>query len=68
MSVTDIKNLMFWHHPVQAKYLNFNSYSYILYYLSDMIYKLTPDPLVTLIKEFILICKGVVGTVFQQNS
>ena len=39
-----IKKLNVFHHPVQAKNLNFNSYTFIniLYYESNMTYNLTP--------------------------
>ena len=33
----DIKTLMFLHHPVQAKNLNFNPYIYILYFQSNIL-------------------------------
>ena len=32
----DIKMLMFLHHPMQVKNLNFNPYIYILYYQSNI--------------------------------
>ena len=66
MNISEKPNVL--HFPVQAKYLNFNSYIFILYYQSKMLYNFTHKPACYPYKMVIHICNRGVGTASQQNS
>ena len=57
----------FLHHPVQAKYLHFNPYIYILYYDSNMSDNLTPSPACYHFKIISFLCNWGVGTAVERN-
>ena len=50
------------HHTVRAENMNFNSYVYILYYQSNLLYYLPLYPTSYSYKMKYLICNGSVGT------
>ena len=61
----NIKIAHVFHHPVQAKNMNFNPYIYILYYQSNLLNYLPPSPVSYPYKTKYFICKEVLG---QQGS
>ena len=61
-----IANVLY--HPVQAKNMNFNPYIYILYYQSNLLNYLQPNPASNPYKMEYCICNGGVGTARERNS
>ena len=59
----NIKRAHVFHHAVQAKNTNFNPYIYTLYYQSNLLNYLPPDPVSYHYKMKYFICNGGVGTV-----
>ena len=55
-------------HPVQALNMHYNPYIYILYYQSNILNYLLPNPISYPYKMKYFICYGGVGTAREQNS
>ena len=64
----NIKIAHVFHHLVQALNFNFNYYIYILYYQSNLLDYLPPNPLSCPYKMKYFICNGGVGTAREGNS
>ena len=56
------------HQPVQAYNMNFNPYIYFLYYKSNLLNHLPPNPVSDSYKIKYFIFNGGVGTARERNS
>ena len=68
LGLTDIKIANVFHYPVQALNMNFKPYIYILYYQSNLLIYLPPNPMSYPYKVKYFICNGGVGTARARNS
>ena len=64
----NIKIANVFHLTVQAEKMNFNPYIYILYYKSNLLNYLPPNPASYPYKMKYFICNRGVGTAREQNS